>query len=704
MNHRLDPLLKPGSIAVLGATERSGTVGRRTVENLLEGMFDGPLFAVNPGYETICGVPCFPSLDDLPEPVEHVVFAVGDRHIEAALDDAIRHGARAATIMSSLVLQDDGDPPLKQRVEASIHKSGLLVCGANGMGFYNFRDGVWACGFDTRRHRNDGGVTLISHSGSGMSGIVDVDERIDFNLAVSTGQELCVTMDEYLDYALDQEETRVVGLFMETARNPAGMRRALEKANTRNIPVVALKVGRTELSAKLTVSHSGAIAGRDAAYDALFDLYGVQRVRDMDELATALIMFAQPHPVAAGGLVAIHDSGGERQLMIDMAGHMDVPLTRVSKETVARLESLLDPGLVAVNPLDAWSVGGSDADEIMTDCLGALMSDPGAAIGAVVHDRAPGGTIYLDYLEYLRGGHNATGKPAFLVANRQGTGADAAVIESTRGGLPVLDGLRSFLAGARCLFGYRDFLDRPTMHPPATRGPDGHWRARLETGAALDESGAGAFLADAGLPINPATVVTDLESAVAAARTIGFPVVLKTAEHGIHHKTDRDGVVLDIGDMQMLEDAYREISDRLGPRALVSGMIGEPGAEMILGMLNDEQFGPLVVIGFGGTSVEAIRDVVHLLPPFDAATARRRIDTLKLRPLLEEQRGRPAAAIDSFCEMAALFSVVVADFGNALSEIDLNPVIVHANGCIAVDAFVAGRASDFELTDKRQVG
>ncbi len=704
MNHRLDPLLRPGSIAVLGATERAGTVGRRTLQNLLEGLFDGPLFAVNPGYETVCGVPCYPTLDDLPEPVEHVIFAVGDRRIEAALDDAIRHGARAATIMSGLVLRDDGDPPLRQRVEARIHESGLLVCGANGMGFYNFRDGVWACGFDTRRHRNDGGVTLISHSGSGMSGIIDVDGRIDFNLAVSTGQELCVTMDEYLDYALDQEETRVVGLFMETVRNPAGMRRALKKANARNIPVVALKVGSTELSARLTVSHSGAIAGRDAAYDALFDLYGVQRVRDMDELATALIMFAQPHPVGAGGLVAIHDSGGERQLLIDLADHMDVPLTDVSKETVARLQSLLDPGLVAINPLDAWSVGGSDADEIMEACLGTLMSDPGAAIGAVVHDRGPGGTICSHYLEYVRGGHNATGKPAFLIANRQGTGADAAVVESTRDGLPVLDGLRSFLAGVRCLFGYRDFLDRPAIHPPATPDADSHWRARLGTGAAMDESAAGAFLADVGLPINPATVVSDQESAISAARAIGFPVVLKTAEHGIDHKTDCDGVRLGIGDVQMLADAYQEIAGRLGPRVLVAKMIEESGTEMILGLLRDEQFGPLVVIGFGGTNVETVKDVVHLLPPFDAATARRRIDTLRLRPLLDEQRGRPEAAIESFCEVAALFSVVAADYGDVLNEVDLNPVIVHAKGCVAVDAFVTGHAGEFNLIDERQVG
>ena len=214
--------------------------------------------------KSVLGVPCFPNLESLPETVEHVVLALGDARIEAALDDVIEHGAAAATMMSSLVLEDDAEPLLRERVTAKIESSGLIVCGANGMGFYNCLDGVWVCGFDTREnHVRGGNVTLISHSGSGMAGITDCEERIDFNLSVSTGQELSVRMDQYMDWALEQESTRVIGLFMETARSPAGMIAAFKKANEKNIPVVVLKVGRTELSASLAVSHSGAIAGSD---------------------------------------------------------------------------------------------------------------------------------------------------------------------------------------------------------------------------------------------------------------------------------------------------------------------------------------------------------------------------------------------------------------------------------------------------------
>lgn len=679
---------------MVGASEREGSVGRRTVENLLRGGFAGRLYAVNPGYGSVRGVPCFPALDALPETVDHVVLTLGDANIEAGLDATIAHGAKAATMMSSLELRDDREPRLRERVARKIAASGLIVCGANGMGFYNFADGVWVCGFDTRdNHPRGGNVTLISHSGSGMSGIIDCEERIDFNLAVSTGQELCVTMDQYMDWALDRPETRVIGLFMETARNPAGMIAAFAKASRRGVPVVVLKVGRTELAARLAVSHSGAIAGRDDAYQALFDRYGVQRVRDMDELATTLMMFAQPHAAAAGGLVSIHDSGGERQLLIDLAAEVGVPLAEIGPATVGRLEDLLDPGLPAVNPLDAWGAGGPGANDIMRDSLAALMADPGAAMGAVVHDRAPHGALYGEYIDYLRAGHAASGKPAFLVANRQGSGSDpAAAVRITREGFPVIDGLRSFLAGVRCLLDYRDFRVRPAA-PVAQADPETveKWRERLASGKSLDEYESGQLLSDFGLPMNPARRVSSQAELREAASGLGFPVVLKTAVAGILHKTDRGGVHLGIENARQLDRAYADLAGRLGPDAIIAPMVDSGGVEMLLGLVRDEQFGPLVMLGFGGLYVETLRDVACALPPFDRAAARRLLDGLRLRPLLDGQRGRPAADLDAFCAAAERFSAMAAGLGEMLEEVDVNPVVVHAGGCVAVDALVVGR-------------
>ena len=694
MSHRLDPLLRPKSIAVVGASARAGTIGQLALFNLLQGKYPGQLYPVNPGYEELQGLACYPSLESLPETPDLVIFGVGDSRIEAAIDDAIIAGVKAAVIMSTLVIDDDTDPPLKERVAQKLRSAGMLACGGNGMGFYNIRDRVWACGFDARTHTPPGNVALLSHSGSGMCGIVDCEERIDFNFAASTGQELTVSMDEYLDFVLDLPETRVVGLFVETARNPENFVAALQKAQSLRIPVVALKVGRTRRAAELTVSHSGAMAGDDDTYDALFDRYGVQRVADMDELATTLILFSQMNPVGPGGLVCLHDSGGERQLMVDLADAAGVELTDLNADTVSKLEDVLDPELPAVNPLDAWSRGGANASEQMAKCLAIMMSDPNTAVGAVIHDRAPHGTVYPNYVEYMHYAHAATGKPAALVAARQGTGCDPLVVTSTHNGLPVLDGVAQFLTGMRKLFDYRDFLERaPLDIAEVPQRVANQWPALLKQGRVLDEAESSRLLRDFGVNANACSLVDNEAQLLEAARDYGYPIVLKTAMPGITHKTDRGGVVLGIGNEQELRDAYGAMRDRLGPLALLAPML-EAGVEMILGTRRDPQFGPVIMLGFGGIHAELIKDVRFALPPFDWQTAERLLAGLKMRKLLDGARGRAPADVRAFCDMAAKFSVMVDALRDYIQEIDINPVIVTASGATAVDALVVTRAEE----------
>jgi acyl-CoA synthetase (NDP forming) len=663
-------------------------MGEWALKNLLKGGYSGDIYPINPNYDSLQGLPCYPAIAALPAPPELVIFGVGDQRIEAALEDAIAAGARAAVIMSTTVVDDDAAPFLKDRLQDRINAAGLLVCGSNGMGFYNVRDHVWACGFDSAMHHAPGNITLLSHSGAGMSGIIDCDERVRVNLAVSTGNELNVTMDEYLDFALDLPETRAVGLFIETARNPAGFRRALEKANQRRIPVVAIKVGKTERAARLAVSHSGAMAGDDAAYEALFDHYGVQRVRDMDELATTLIMFAELHPVAAGGLVTLHDSGGERQLLIDLADEAGVALADLGKNTVAELEKILDPELPAVNPLDAWSRGGSNYEQQMTQSLSLMMQDDAAALGAAILNRAPDGVIYPIYLNYIQRARAESGKPVALVAARQGTGSDKSVVDSTHAGIPILDSVPVFLSGVRALFDYRDFLLRTDAAPVVLpESAIAAWRSRLQSSAAIGEADALQLLADCGLPVSHSVRVSGSDELESAAARCGFPLVLKTAMPGIAHKSDSGGVVLNIQDATQLDAAYRELAARLGPEAVVAPMAAA-GIEMMLGATRDEQFGPVILLGFGGVLAETLQDVTFVLPPFDAAHARRCVDRLQLRPLLDGVRGRAAADIDSFCDLAARFSAIVDALGGELGEVDINPVIVHATGCTIVDALV----------------
>jgi acyl-CoA synthetase (NDP forming) len=689
--HRLDPLLRPKSVAIVGASKRVDSVGEWALKNLHIGGFQGRIYPVNPGYDELQGHTCYASLSELPEVPELVIVAVGDQRIEAVLDEAIALGVPAAVIQSTLVIDDDVEPCLKERLQEKIQNAGMLVCGANGMGFYNIRDHVWTCGFDSAAHPAPGNVALISHSGSGMSGIMDCEQRIRVNLAVSAGNELSTTMDEYLDFALDLPETRVVGLFVETARNPAGFQAALKKAARLGVPIVALKVGRTEESAKLTVSHTGAMAGDDATYEALFDRYGVQRARDQDDFATLLIMFAELHPVGAGGLVSLHDSGGERQLLVDLADDANVPLTKLADATVKKLEGILDPELPAVNPLDAWSRGGPDAAEKMTRGLTLMMQDPGTALGVVVHDRAPFGKIYPSYLSYMQRAHAESGKPVALVSATQGTGIDEAVVTSTHAGFPVLDGVSQFLRGVNALFAYRDFQLRGPMDLAA---PDAAkvelWKDRLRSGAVLGEMDALRLMSDFGVATTAPIAAADESSVIAAAHKCGFPVVLKTAKPGLLHKSDQAGVIVGISDEQQLRQMYALMRGRLGDDALVAPVV-DAGVEMILGLKRDPQFGPVVLMGFGGILAETIKDVQFALPPFDAAHVRRCLDRMKLRPLLDGVRGAPAVDIDAFCDLAARFSVLANALGDVLSEVDVNPVIVNSGGATAVDALVVGR-------------
>jgi acyl-CoA synthetase (NDP forming) len=689
--HRLDPLLRPKSVAVVGASKRTDSIGEWALKNLAIGGYKGRIYPVNPRYADVQGHRCYDSLSELPEVPELVIFGVGDHRLEAALDDAIAVGIPAAVIQSTLVLDKDSEPPLRERVRQKIADAGMMVCGANGMGYYNVRDHVWTCGFDSAAHEAPGNVALISHSGSGMSGIIDCEERVRINLAVSTGNELSTTMDEYLDFALELPETRVVGLFVETARNPEGFQAALQKAERRRIPIVALKVGRTEKAARLTVSHSGAMAGDDASYEALFDRYGVQRARDQDEFATMLVMFAELHPVGAGGLVSLHDSGGERQLFVDLADEANVTLTKLSDDTVKKLGEVIDPELPAVNPLDAWSRGGPDASAQMTRSLTLMMQDRGAALGVVVHDRAPFGKIYPNYLTYMQRARAESGKPVVLVSATQGTGCDDAVITSTHAGFPVLDGVARFLKGANALFAYRDFLLRGQS---AWAAPDEEnverWQNRLRSGETLDELDSLQMLSDFGLQTSSPQAAANEDAVLAAAQNCTYPVVLKSAKPGLLHKSDQGGVIVGIADEDQLRQMYSLMRGRLGDDVLVA-RVAESGVEMILGLKRDPQFGPVVMLGFGGVLAETIADVQFALPPFDAEHARRCIDRMRLRALLDGVRDAPAVNIDAFCQVAEQFSVMAHALRDVLSEVDVNPVIVNERGAVAVDALVIGR-------------
>ena len=689
MPHRLDPLLDPESIVIVGATT-SGGMGSRVIKNLQNGGYKGKLYGLHPKNKDAFGIPCYPDFKSLPEKVEHAIFAVSDERVEGLVDAAIEAGVKAMSMMSMLYLDDDQKPYLKDRIQTKLKEADILLCGANGMGFFHIEKGVWVNGHFSRPNHEPGGVCIISQSGSGVAGIIDCEERINLNLSVSSGSELTVGAEDYLDYILHQESTSVVGLFLETIRKPDQMIKSFELANEKRIPIVVLKTGRTERSAELTVSHSGGLAGVDDCYNALFDKYGIQRVADMDELATTLIMFDQPHSLANGNMVSMHDSGGERQLIIDIADQQGVEFAELEEATTQKLEEILDPGLPPVNPLDAWGKGLGDADQIMIDSMIAMLSDSNASMGAIVMDRGPLGKIFPEYVDYLEQTNQQTGKPVFLVSNRQGTGTDPLVLELSQNGMPVIDGMHSFLAGVRCLHQYRDFLNRKDeINVDLNADKLKKYQGQLEKSDFVSEADALNMFFDLGLNANQSNIVANEEELVSTAKEMGFPLVLKTAVEDVYHKSELSGVYLNIDTEEKLRSSYKELQEKLPGNALLAKMVQSEGVEMIVGMTTDQQLGPMVTIGFGGYYAEAMNDAITLMPPFSKEMAKNALSKLKMKTLLEGYRGSKPADLDAFAEFASRFSVIAVELSNQVCEIDLNPVILGNDNCIAVDALIS---------------
>ena len=671
MTHRLDPLLAPRSLALVGASARLDTPGNDMVRMARIAGYDGRIYPINPNYDSIEGLRCYPSLDALPETVDHAVLSVANHRLEAALDDAIRHGAKAATIFASGVLVPDDDPPLARRIGEKARAADMALCGGNCMGFYNLTAGLRVAGFPSAADMKPGGIAFIAQSGSAFGALAHNDRRLKFNLVVSSGGEWATTAADYLDWALAQDSTRVIALFLESVRDPEGFVAGLAKAAERRIPVVVLKIGRTEAAAAMAISHTGAVAGNDAAYEAVFQRYGVIRVTTLDEMAATLLVLSHPKPLGSGTLAAMHDSGGEREMVADIASDIGVPYAEISEATRTTLAKNLDPGLDPVNPLDAWGTG-ADYQNQFEACMRALLDDPASAMGVLFVDVRDEYYLSAGYAAAMRRVAERCSKPLCIATNYSMVLHEKLALEMTEAGIPVLDGTREALLAVRHAFEFRDFRLAPAV--PVAAKP-------------RSEKDALELLADYGIRTTVRQVVGSCDAAVRAADAMGYPVVLKTAEPHIAHKTEVGGVYLNLRDAVAVAAAYDNTAARLGPLVAIECM-APSGIEIAIGAINDPQFGPYVMVAAGGVLIELLADRAVALAPIDAATARRLIEGLKVHRLLAGWRGAPPADIDALAECMARVSLLAAEHRDNIAEIDVNPVIVHAEGCVAVDALI----------------
>jgi acyl-CoA synthetase (NDP forming) len=689
----LERMLEARSVAIVGASVREGSVGNQSVVELVEGGFEGAIYPVNPKYDEVLGHRAFGSVAAIGEPVDLVILAVSNALLEDQLRLAAEAGAGSAVIFASGYEEPRGGaPPLTERLATIARDAGMAVCGGNCMGFANLERRVRALGFYEPKDAPVGGVTFLSHSGSAFSAMIHNDRALGLNLAVSAGQEFVTTFADYLRYALGLGSTKAVGLFIETVRDPDGFRDALALANERDVPVVALKVGREERTRELVAAHSGALAGEDGAYEALFDGYGVSRVESLDEMGDTLALFAAGRRAGPGGLASVHDSGGERALLVDAAASVGVPLAEISGETSEWMAALLDPGLPAVNPLDFWGTG-TDAHEIVTGCVRALLQDPAVAALAFSVDLTSEEYPDMGYIAMARETFPETDKPFAMLSNFS-SGIDRDDAKLLDGdGIPVLEGTLTGLAAFRHLFGYRDFRARSPVEgaSPVADGVRKRWRDRLASGEPFDELEGLALLAEYGVPVVESVRADTLEDTIEAAERLGFPVAVKTAAAGVQHKSDVGGVRLGVNDSPSLEDAYADLERRLGSEVTVAPM-AQPGVEIALGIVRDPQFGPLVLVGAGGVLVEIMGDRRLAMPPLDEARARSMIDRLEFRPLLDGVRGGQPADVDGVARAIVALSWLASDLGSHLEALDANPLICGPNGCIAVDALVIPRA------------
>ncbi len=680
-NRGLSALLEARSVAIVGASARRGTVGNHLIRQLVGGGFDGSIHPINRRYAEIEGLPVAAHISDVGA-VDLAVVAVANESLVEEFEAAVAVGARSLAVFASCHGVTDRGEPIIERLEAIARDAGVPVCGGNGMGFLNLEHRLRICGFHQPWDLEPGGVTFLTHSGSLFSAMLHNRRHLRFNLVVSSGNELATTMAAYLDHSVGLPSTRAVGLFLETVRNPPALADALDRAAAADIPVVVLKIGRTERGRSAVATHSAALAGDHGAFEAFARGHGAHLVDTMEELADTLALFAGGRRATTQALGSVHDSGGERTMLIDIAERVGVPLAAISDRTKTRLASFLDPGLEPENPVDAWGTGREAAAVVASSAL-ALADDP--AVGAILAS--------LDLTQ--EDNPDESYGPTLLTIARRTTKAmavlgnvpDAIDPGEARmladAGIPVLRGLETGLRAVRHLFDHP--LGRPVgrqPHPAVAK-----WLSRLGQSSPLGEAESLAMLEDFGVPVVTAESVDTERAAVATAHRIGFPVALKTTAH--LHKTDFGGVRLDLANAEEVRAAYRSLS-HLGPAALVQPMAPN-GVEVAFGAVNDPQFGPILIVSAGGTLIEVLNDKTTALPELDEAGALAMIERLRVRHVLRGVRGNPPADLDSLTNALVAFAHMVASLRGHLESVDVNPVVVGPSGTVAVDAVVVPR-------------
>ncbi len=688
----LDPLLKPRSIAVVGASQDPSRISARPLRFLLHHGFAGPVYPINPRASEILGIKAFPRIGDVGEPVDLAMVGVAAKLVPGVVEECAVAGVKATLILTSGFAETGEEGRrAQQRLGAIARERGIRLMGPNSMGIINPRLGAAACWSNVAELDRllPGRIGLISHSG-GLGGSVlnrAQDHHVGLSYLVWPGGEADVSSVEALQFLLDDEDTEVIALIVESIGDTEGFVAAARRALRLRKPLVVFKLGRREAGRRAVTTHTGAMAGADEVYRGAFAQLGVVQVEQFDDLYETAAFFSKAALPEGDRVGVITSSGGARILMADIAETLGLSLPSLAPETAEPVSRLI-PGYGSTsNPLD---ITGGLAEDVFFRSLEPFVGDPNldiivATITMITGARS--GQRGRDLIEFSK----RIRKP-FAVHWTAGSLSAPGFDELEKGPVPL------FYSGEKCLWNVRALIRyaaKVRQEPELARSPPSvpGWLESLH--GALDEYGSKRLLAHYGVHPTRERVATSAREAVVAARAIGYPVALKVLSADIGHKTESGGIRLNLTSDEAVAEAFGAVSAAASlrhPQARIRGVLVQEmvsgGVEMVAGITTDVQFGHVVMAGLGGVFAEALDDSAVRLPPLNAADARELLQELRGRRVLNGLRGGPAADIDALIEAILRLSDLAISVGPRLVELDVNPLAVlpRGQGVLALDA------------------
>lgn len=674
-------LLQPRSIAVFGGSAAAELIRQCDLMG-----YEGELWPVHPKKDEILGRKVYRSVADLPSGPDAAYVAVNrNLTIDIVRDLAARDAGGAVCYATGFTEAGEEGAGLEAMLRDACGEMPLI--GPNSYGMLNYVDGAMLWPDQQGGRRVDEGVAIITMSSNVAFNLTMQRRGLPIAYMVSLGNKMKFDLHDAIRTFAEQERVSAIGLYLEAISDPVAFEAGVELARELGKPIVALKTGRSEVSQKIVVSHTASLAGKDELIDALFDRVGVARVSSLEELVEALKVLHVHGPLKGGRVGAMSTSGGDLSLVGDAMMGSSLSMPPLSPEGEARIRPTVHERIVVSNPLDYQMFDWNDADRLAVTFSAFL--DEGFDITLCLldyprADKCDPATWEGAEQGFIRAAKQ-TGAPAAVLATFTDTLPEPLAEQLVEDGIVPLAGIDTGLVGIQAAVDIGAAWKRPASAP--LMGSQQHDEEMAES-RAMDEAESKSLLAKWGVPVPEFQVVGDAQEAAAAAAELGFPVVVKAL--GVAHKTDSGAVALNLKSEKAVEEAVTEMSP-LAERFLVEKMVEGVVAELIVGVARDEQFGPHLVVGGGGILVELMKDSRSLLLPLTKNEVLRALEDLQCAPLFHGFRGRPRADLDAAAEAVLAVASLVEDDPTAIEELDVNPLLLLAegHGVVAADALLS---------------